>query len=131
MNIADYFSSIERSLRQNTSITSLEVVDVLTSDDYNGMLRFRAHFWDGSFLSIFETVSTELGYPVRIVDSYSYIQDNECVFRYDNASHHPEIITYPQHKHVGENQIAPTDQPTIHQVLSEIEKALNRLIRDA
>ncbi len=124
MNIADYFSSIERSLQQNASITSIEVIEVLASDDFNGILRCRVHFWDGAFLSIHETVSTELGYPVRIVYSYSFIRNDQCVFRYDNAPHHPNIITFPHHKHIGEDKIAPTDQLSVNQILDEIEKYL-------
>ena len=74
MNIADYFSSIERSLKQYSSVTSIEIIEVLASDDFNGILRCRIHFWDDTFLSIHETVSTELGHPVRIVYSYSYVR---------------------------------------------------------
>ncbi len=124
MNIADYFSSVERSLRQQPSVTSIEIIEILASDAFNGILRCRVHFWDGSFLSIHETVSTELGYPVRIVYAYAYLRENQCLFRYDNAPHHPEIITYPHHKHIGENKLAPTEQPAIQQVLNEIEKYL-------
>jgi len=124
MNIGDYFSSIERSLEQSRSKTSIEIIEVLASDDFNGILRCRVYFWDESFLSIHETVSTELGYPVRIVYAYSYIRDDQCVFRYDNAPHHPDIVTFPHHKHIGEDKIAPTDQPTVNQVLGEIEKYL-------
>ncbi len=124
MNIADYFSSIERALDEYASITSVDVIEVLASDDFNGMLRCRVHFWDDTFLSIHETVSTELGYPVRVVYAYSYIREGQCVFRYDNAPHHPNIITFPHHKHIGEDKIVPTDQPTINQVLSEVETYL-------
>lgn len=124
MNIADYFSSIERSLEQYASIATIEIIEVLASDDYNGILRCRIHFWDGSFLNIHETVSTELGYPIRVVYAYSYIRADQCVFRYDNAPHHPDIITFPHHKHNGENRIAPADQPAITQVLSEVERYL-------
>ena len=97
---------------------------VLASDDFNGILRCRVHFRDGTFLSIHETVSTELGYPVRIVYSYSFIRNDKCVFRYDNAPHHPDIITFPHHKHIGEDKNAPTDQPSVNQILDEIEKYL-------
>lgn len=126
MNIADYFSSVERGLQQNPSITSIELIEVLASDDFNGILRCRVHFWDGSFLSLHETVSTELGYPVRIIYSYAYIRNDKVIFRYDNAPHHPAIITFPHHKHIGEEKIAPTDQPGIAQILSEIEQHLTK-----
>lgn len=125
MNIGDYFSSIERSLEQQSSKTSIEIIEILASDDFNGILRCRVHFWDESYLSIHETVSTELGYPVRIIYAYSYIRNGQCVFRYDNAPHHHDIVTFPHHKHIGEDKIAPTDQPAINQVLGEIEKYLN------
>ncbi len=46
MNIADYFSSIERSLNQHATITAIEVVESLASDDFNGILRCRVHFWE-------------------------------------------------------------------------------------
>jgi hypothetical protein len=37
-----------------------------------------------------------------------------------NAPHHPEIITYPHHKHIGpSDRLAPTDQPSLSQVLAE------------
>lgn len=124
MNIADYFSSVERSLNQFSFITSIEVIEILASDNFNGILHCRVHFWDESFLSVHETVSTELGYPVRIIYSYAYLRNGENIFRYDNAPHHPQIATFPHHKHIGENKIAPTDQPTIRQVLSEVEEHL-------
>ena len=124
MNIADYFSSVERSLNQFSFITSVEAIEILASDNFNGILRCRVHFWDESFLGIHETVSTELGYPVRIIYSYAYIRDGENIFRYDNAPHHPQIATFPHHKHIGASKIAPTDQPTILQVLNEVEEHL-------
>ena len=33
MNIADYFSSVERSLRQQPSITSIEIIEILASGE--------------------------------------------------------------------------------------------------
>lgn len=37
-------------------------------------------------------------------------------------THHPEIVTYPHHKHVGSaDRLAPADQPSLKQVLAEIE----------
>ena len=67
MKFDDYFASIERGLSQNPQISKIEEpITLLTSDDYNGLIRCRVIFWDGSFLDIYEIVSTELGYPVRI-----------------------------------------------------------------
>jgi hypothetical protein len=127
VKIDDYFSSIERSLRQDPQISQIgEPVTLLSSDDFNGLVRCRVYFWDGSFLDIYEVISTELGYPVRIHYAYTYMRDNERVFRYDNAPHHPEIATHPHHKHVGpEDRLTPADQPTLGQILAEVEALLS------
>jgi hypothetical protein len=72
VKIEDYFTSIERGLLQNPRISKIvEPISLLTSDDYNGLIRCRAYFWDDSFLDIYEVVSTELGYPVRINNAYT------------------------------------------------------------
>jgi hypothetical protein len=45
--IDDYFAAIERGLRQNVQIGKIEEpVTCLASDDYNGLIRCRAVFWD-------------------------------------------------------------------------------------
>ena len=127
MTIDDYFSAMERSLRQNSHVTAIDDSLVcLASDDYNGLIRGRLFFWDGSYLDLYEVVSTELGYPVRVGYAYTYLRAGERVFRYDNAPHHHEIITFPHHKHIGPaDRLAPADQPSLRQVLTEIEPYLS------
>lgn len=125
MNIADYFSAVERGLRNAAHVSRLARFDCLASDDYNGLLRCRVFFWDDSYLDVYEVVSTELGYPVRVLYAYAYLRQGEHVFRYDNAPHHPEIVTHPHHKHIGAGERpAPSDQPTLNQVLHEIANRL-------
>jgi hypothetical protein len=68
-----------------------------------------------------------LGYPVRVHYAYSYIREGRRVFRYDNAPHHPEIVTHPHHKHTGHtDRLTPADQPSLSQVLAEVEGWLGR-----
>ena len=72
MTVDDYFASLERRLRQSLLVSHLQEPFVcLASDDYNGIVRGRVFFWDESFLDIYEVVSTELGYPVRIEYAYT------------------------------------------------------------
>jgi len=120
--IDDYFASLERNLVQSPLVSRLEdPFTCLASDDHNGLVRGRVFFWDDSYLVLYEVVSTELGYPVRVSYAYTYLQAGQRAFRYDNAPHHPEILTYPHHKHIGpQDRLAPADQPTLSQVLSEI-----------
>jgi len=120
--VSDYFTALERGLRNHRALSHVDRLECLASDKVNGLVRCRATFWDDSYLDVFEAVSTELGYPVRIRYAYTYVRQGVRVFRYDNAPHHPEIITHPHHKHLGsDDRLAPTDQPTLGQVLAEIE----------
>ncbi len=127
MKIDDYFAAIERGLSNNPQISKIHDPLLLTSDDYNGLIRCRVTFWDGSTLNIYEVVSTELGYPVRINYSYTYLSGDQLIFRYDNAPHHPEIVTHPHHKHIGlKDRLAPADQPSISQIIAEVEMIIGQ-----
>jgi hypothetical protein len=128
VTIDDYFASLERGLVQNPLVSHLEEpFNCLASDDHNGLVRGRVFFWDSSFLDLYEVVSTELGYPVRVSYAYTYLREGRRAFRYDNAPHHSEIITYPHHKHIGsEDRLAPADQPSLSQVLAEIAGRLQQ-----
>ena len=102
MIIDDYFASIERGLRAHPAVSQIEEpLFCAASDDYNGVLRVRVIFGDHTYLDIHETVNTELGYPVRIHYAYTFMQNGIQAFRYDNAPHHHDILTFPHHKHGG------------------------------
>lgn len=99
----------------------------VASDDHNGLLKCRVIFWDTSYLDLYEVVSTELGYPIRVYYAYMYMRQGQRVFRYDNAPHHPEIVTHPHHKHIGPgDRAAPSEPPTLAQILAEIEAWLGQ-----
>jgi len=51
---------------------------------------------------------------------YQYMNEQQdLIFRYDNAPHHPDIETFPHHKH-DMNEIKASDEPKFFDVLSEI-----------
>jgi len=57
--------------------------------------------------------------------SYAFVRDGALAFRYDNAPHHRELATYPHHVHIGPLQrVSPADQPTLGQVLRQVESLL-------
>jgi hypothetical protein len=92
--------------------------------DQAGIIEGRLRFWDGSLLEFTETL-TEQG-VVLIKTDYAYhyqdIDDN-LVFRYDNAPHHPEVSTHPHHKHTPIGIEAATP-PHLNEVLHEIDQYL-------
>jgi hypothetical protein len=41
------------------------------------------------------------------------------IFRYDNAEHHPEIATYPHHKHLRD-KVLPSQLVSLKEVLNQV-----------
>jgi hypothetical protein len=90
-----------------------------------GNLRIRLRFSDQALLEISEAIVLVAGEPQWLSYRYHY-QDPAAalVFRYDNAPHHREVPTHPEHKHAGD-QVVASLHPSIEQVLLDI-----RTIRD-
>ena len=59
--------------------------------------------------------------------SFNYMRDNsDCVFRYDNSSHYPDLHTFPHHKHEGADEsVSASDRPSIRQIRNEIADYLS------
>ena len=99
-------------------------IESLVIDDQAGQrstIEGRLLFHNGSFLEFDEAILVRNQQIVKIRYAYHY-QDSagELIFRYDNAPHHPNILTYPHHKHIG-SAVEPTQVPDLSQVLNEIE----------
>lgn len=97
--------------------------------DTVGQYKARVYFLDGSMLSIRLLVETRLGYPRLLVYSYHYQDEEERpIFRYDNAPHHLDLPTSPDHKHIGPatRTVASDTPPSLHRVLTEILVHLER-----
>jgi hypothetical protein len=126
MDIFDYFESVRRSIQQNRTIGFLEEPALMQAfDEHRGLFRARIFFWDGSCLAIDEIIDTEAGYPDILRYSYTYVKEDEHVFRYDNALHHPGLENFPHHKHVGpEETPESSEQPSLKQVFGEIGRIL-------
>jgi len=90
----------------------------------SGHVAARLRFWDNSLLEFSETVEFT-GIMIRKALYTFHYQDagERLILRYDNAPHHPEISTFPHHKHVGEH-IEPSEAPDLSFVLREIERIL-------
>lgn len=94
-----------------------------------GTLRIRLRFSDQALLEMSEAVVLMAG-ELRWLSYRYHYQDSSgaMLFRYDNAPHHPEIPTHPDHKHT-EDQIVASSHPSIEQVLQEV-RALRSRARD-
>jgi hypothetical protein len=52
-------------------------------------------------------------------------KSQKMIFRYDNAKHHPEIETFPHHKHTSD-KIENGKEPELIDVLSEIQEKIKK-----
>ena len=116
--IADYFREVENILHSCPLTVSVNIhIEIIDIDI--GYFKAQVKFVDGSELHLFEFVIID-GKPV--VEKYRYhYQDvrGRLVMRWDNAGHHPEIKTFPNHLHIADG-IRESKKPEITNVLLEI-----------
>jgi len=126
MYIHDYFDSLQRGIWKNRKIGFLErPVLCKAFDDHHGLFKGSVFFWDSSRLTIEEVISTTQGFPEVLRYSYTYTKGDQHIFRYDNAPHHPDLSTFPEHKHHGPSETAmPAEKPSLAKVFVEIETLL-------
>jgi hypothetical protein len=95
----EYFAESENfvnniSFALKTQITKRKI------NEFLGIIEGQIHFTNGvlDFLEVIRIIKNKLEKK-----KYKYnFRDikNELVFRYDNATHHLEVSTYPHHKHI-------------------------------
>jgi len=90
-----------------------------------GLIRGEVYFSDGSLLHFRELVELRTS-ALRVMYSYHYQRaEGTLVFRYDDTAHHPELATFPQHKHIGdEATVVAATAPDLSAVLAEIAALL-------
>jgi hypothetical protein len=107
-------------LIQNLAEADAERYEEQILSTNRGNIHIRLRFSDGALLEISEAIVFVSGYLHWLSYHYHY-QDSSgaVIFRYDNAPHHPEVHTHPDHKHVGA-RIGASVHPLIAQVLEEV-----------
>ena len=117
--IAKHFKKIEGSLEKYSHIVEDYILNKQTFTQEKGAVDGEVFFNDESKLSFLEVVNTNKQEKEKY--SYHYMDnENELIFRYDNAKHYRKIKTFPHHKHTSKGVIGSTE-PKIENVLSEIE----------
>jgi len=117
--VEEYFDRV-RQLVQSVPGVQAERYEEHILSATRGNLRIRLRFSDKALLEISEAFVL-VGRELRWLSYRYHYQDalGVLVFRYDNAPHHPEIVTHPDHKHRGE-QILASGHPSIEQLLEEV-----------
>lgn len=111
----NYYWEIFAFLIEHSDIVQYPSPDFSISEafeaNYWGVIQARIPFRDNSILRIVVGLS-ESTTRVVIENRYAYIYyaaDGKRIFQYDNRDHHPEISTYPHHKHKGPRPTTGSD----------------------
>jgi Family of unknown function (DUF6516) len=117
--IEEYFTHVYQ-LIQNLAEVDAERYEEQILSVSRGNLRIRLRFSEGALLEISEAIVLVSGDLHWLSYRYHYQDSSETmIFRYDNAPHHPEVPTHPDHKHIG-TRIVASVHPTIERVLEEV-----------
>ena len=116
--IEAYFEYVEKTIQAFPHVRSY----TLSKKVYNakqGFIRGIILFDDDTRLEFVEVKDTDVSEKIKY--RYQYMdKDHAMVFRYDNAPHHSHIPTFPHHKHVDEEHVKESREPTLDDVLLEI-----------
>lgn len=120
--VNSYFEKIERIITGFRSIITKQVISKKNYNDTQGIISGEIEFIDESELSFMELKNTKKHKKRKY--KYHYMNDKkQMIFRYDNAKHHPEIETFPHHKHTSV-QIEKSEEPELIDILTEINDTI-------
>jgi hypothetical protein len=119
VSLEESFSKLVSLLKQHPLVVQTDVISeqMINAEGY---IRLIAKFINGNELHVFE---------YRVVDDvqkYAYHLQNsggKLIFRYDNRARHPEIETFPHHKHLAESpEPKPSQKPSVKSLLVEASR---------
>jgi len=125
--INEYFSQFRYALNRFPFCNLIQIEEDIRSET-EGFIKGQIVFSNSSALSFREYCTIIENTVKRLSYSFHYHRDNELIFRYDNAPHFPNLSTFPDHKHLSENEVQQSSPPTIEKILLEIETYLTKKI---
>jgi len=117
--ISKYFDKVKNEINSYSHVVENYRLNEKVYSEVLGFIEGELFFPDESRLAFAEVKDIEQ--PSKIKYHYHYMNKNdETIFRYDNAKHHTEIMTFPHHKHLPDG-IVESSEPEINLILIEIE----------
>jgi hypothetical protein len=124
-NARDYLERIRALIISNSQVVNWDIAREEAQGD-KGMFRYRLTLQDGSFLELFEFfIVTEAEVQVTKYSFHWQNSDGQLRKRWDNAAHHREISTYPNHVHdTTEENVLPHQPITTEELLAIVTKTI-------
>jgi hypothetical protein len=99
MNFRDYYFKIESLLKEFSLVTHFSV-DFEEIEDYIGYIKGKLELMNGSTIFFFEFIEVKNNVPVLVKYKYQWQSpDGDLLKRWDNAPHHKELNSFPDHVH--------------------------------
>ena len=118
MDINAYIEGLKEDLAQlaslSPSIPHLDT-DIIGNAAW---LRIDIPIGRDCLFSLAEVVDTEFCYPVFVDYKYQLLTERRVRFRYDCRPHHPDLPTFPEHKH--NDLLEASARPRRSQFLREV-----------
>lgn len=112
---AEYSSKILKTLEiKNIKLTAIKIAE---ENPDTGHFRLKGYFNENEFIEIFQFYLKS----VLLKYSYVYIMENKSILRFDNAPHHNELETFPDHKHI-EEKVEELKDPSLKAFMAEIKE---------
>ncbi|MBI3599478.1 MAG: hypothetical protein HY097_02420 [Nitrospinae bacterium] len=121
--IKKFIEDFEKTIDSNPIILSSNIQKHFGPDGNTAYLKGSIVFIDSSCLELAIFIKA---HGTVSIDKYRYHymdKQRQMFFRYDNASHHPEVPSHPHHKHI-ENNVISAHLPTLKGILDEISAAI-------
>ena len=126
-SLEKYLAKVEEKLRELEPLISSSQIGIERRSPYRIVLKGIIIFVDGSSLHFLEYVLEEDNRLLRVSYRFHYIkQDGSLVFRYDNAPHHPELPTFPLHKHLPGKKVVSSSEKSLIDILDEIGEIISK-----
>ena len=121
--IDDYFENLEKTVLDFKGIINSYTIYKKAYNEMQGFIKGEIVFFDNSQLCFIEVKNTEVIPKVKY--RYHYMnKDSGLIFRFDNAYHHKELKTFPNHKHI-DNEVFESDEPELYDIMIDIQKFIN------
>ena len=117
----DYLNTIKAFIVLTPQIVRWEIIREEAQGDI-GLFRYRLTLHDGSLLEMFELFAVaDLAVRVQKYSFHWQTENGGLIKRWDNAAHHPEVVTHPYHIHDGaELNVLPSQPMDVEAVIAII-----------
>ena len=118
--IRRFVENLEKSIVSNPVVLSSNIQKHFGPTNNTVYVKGSIIFIDSSVLDI--AIFANKTSTVVSIEKYRFQymdKQGQMLFRYDNAPHHPELSSFPGHKHVGDRTIS-SSQPGLKDIFNEI-----------